>query len=61
MADVAKRDPLRPLIGAATCYLLYRIIEWILVPIGEFTGGEMIALTVPPLVAAGDLDLIHWS
>jgi membrane protease YdiL (CAAX protease family) len=49
---VAKRDPLRPLIGAGTCFLLYRILTYILVPIGEFTGGQMIALTVPPLIAA---------
>jgi uncharacterized protein len=52
VADVAKRDPLRPLIGAGTCFLLYRILLYILVPIGQFMGGEMIALTVPPLVAA---------
>jgi hypothetical protein len=50
--EVVKRDPLRPLIGAGTCFLLYRILTYILVPIGEFTGGQMIALTVPPLVAA---------
>ncbi len=46
------RDNLRPLIGAGTCFLLYRILTYILVPIGEFTGGQMIALTVPPLIAA---------
>jgi hypothetical protein len=50
--EVVKRDPLRPLIGAATCFLLYRILLYILVPIGQFLGGQMIALTVPPLVAA---------
>ena len=47
-----KRDPLRPFIGAATCFLLYRILLYILVPIGQFMGGQLIALTVPPLVAA---------
>lgn len=53
MAEQAgKRDPLRPLIGAGTCFLLYRVLTYILVPIGEFTGGQMIALTVPPLIAA---------
>jgi hypothetical protein len=50
--DAVKRDPLRPLIGAGTCFLLYRILLYILVPVGQFMGGEMIALTVPPLVAA---------
>lgn len=52
MAVAAKRDPLRPLIGAGTCFLLYRILLYLLVPIGQFMGGQMIALTVPPLVAA---------
>jgi membrane protease YdiL (CAAX protease family) len=47
-----KRDPLRPLIGAGTCFLLYRILLYFLVPVGEFMGGRMIALTVPPLLAA---------
>jgi membrane protease YdiL (CAAX protease family) len=50
--DKRKSDPLRPLIGAGTCYLLYRVLLYILVPIGQVMGGEMIALTVPPLVAA---------
>jgi uncharacterized protein len=48
----SKRDPLRPLIGAGTCFLLYRVLLYVLVPIGQVMGGEMIALTVPPLVAA---------
>ncbi len=47
-----RRDPFRPLIGAATCFFLYRVLLYILVPIGQLMGGEMIALTVPPLVAA---------
>lgn len=47
-----KHDPLRPLAGAATCFLLYRVLLFFLVPIGQFLGGQMIALTVPPLVAA---------
>ena len=50
--DPAKRDPLRPLIGAGTCFLLYRILLAVLVPVGQFMGGQMIALTVPPLLAA---------
>jgi len=47
------RDPLRPIIGAGTCFLLYRVLLFFLVPVGEALGGRMIALTVPPLVAAG--------
>jgi membrane protease YdiL (CAAX protease family) len=50
--ESVKRDPLQPLIGAGTCFLLYRILLYILVPIGQFMGGQMIALTVPPLIAA---------
>ena len=50
--DLRKPDPIRPLIGAGTCFLLYRILLYILVPVGQFLGGQMIALTVPPLVAA---------
>jgi len=50
--DGGTRDPLRPLIGAGTCFLLYYVLLNLLVPVGRFMGGEMIALTVPPLVAA---------
>ncbi len=52
MAAAVKRDPWRPLIGAATCFLIYRILLSILVEVGDFMGGQMIALTVPPLLAA---------
>ena len=52
MEEPNKPDPLRPLIGAGTCFLLYRVLLWVLVPVGQFLGGQMIALTVPPLVAA---------
>lgn len=52
MTDAVKRDLLRPLIGAGTCFLLYRVLLYILAPIGQVMGGRMIALTVPPLVAA---------
>jgi membrane protease YdiL (CAAX protease family) len=47
------RDPVMPLIGAGVCFLLYRVLLYFLVPVGEALGGRMIALTVPPLVAAG--------
>jgi uncharacterized protein len=50
--DQRKPDPIRPLIGAGTCFLLYRILLAVLVPVGQLLGGQMIALTVPPLVAA---------
>ncbi len=52
MSEERGRDPLRPLLGAVTCFILYRVLLYFLVPIGEALGGRMIALTVPPLVAA---------
>lgn len=47
-----KRDPLRPLLGAGTFALLYWVVLNLVVPVGRFLGGEMVAITVPPLVAA---------
>lgn len=52
MDPAIKPDALRPLIGAGTCYLIYRVLLWVLVPMGIAVGGQMIAQTVPPLVAA---------
>ncbi len=52
MPEAAKRNLLQPLVGAGTCFLLYRVLLSILVPFGQVMGGEMIALTVPPLLAA---------
>ncbi|HXJ43218.1 MAG TPA: CPBP family intramembrane glutamic endopeptidase [Bryobacteraceae bacterium] len=49
---VKRRDPLRPLLGAGTCALLYWLALNLVVPMGRFLGGEMVAITVPPLVAA---------
>lgn len=46
------RDMVRPLLGAATCAFFYWFAVNLLVPVGRFLGGEMIALTVPLLVAA---------
>ena len=48
-----RRDPLRPLLGAGVCWLLYRVGLFILVPIVQFFGGEMMAVTLPQLLAAG--------
>ncbi len=52
MSEERGRDPLMPLVGAGVCFLLYRILSYFLVPVGEALGGRMIALTVPPLVSA---------
>jgi membrane protease YdiL (CAAX protease family) len=48
-----RRDLLRPVLGAGVCWLLYRVFLFILVPIVQFFGGEMMAVTVPQLLAAG--------
>jgi membrane protease YdiL (CAAX protease family) len=48
----AKRDWLRPLLGAGTCFLLLQVALWFLVPIVDFFGGQMMAITVPMLLAA---------
>ena len=48
-----RQDPLRPVLGAGVCWLLYRVGLFILVPIVQFFGGEMMAVTVPQLLAAG--------
>jgi membrane protease YdiL (CAAX protease family) len=40
-------------LGAGVCWLLYRVFLFILVPIVQFFGGEMMAVTVPQLLAAG--------
>jgi membrane protease YdiL (CAAX protease family) len=46
------RDPVRPLLGAATCAFFYWFAVNLFVPVGQFLGGELVAITVPPLVAA---------
>jgi len=49
---VKRRDPIRPILGAGTCALLYWVAINLTVPIGRFLGGELVAITVPPLIAA---------
>ncbi len=51
-ATTSGRDPVRPLLGAGVCFLLYRVGTFILIPIGAYFGGIMVASTVPPLLAA---------
>ena len=46
------RDPIRPLLGAGLCLLLYRVGTFFLAPIGLYFGGIMVANTVPPLLAS---------
>lgn len=52
MPEETQPDRLQPLIAALTCFLLYRIILFFLVPVFQTLGGQMVALTVPPLLAA---------
>jgi membrane protease YdiL (CAAX protease family) len=47
-----KRDWLRPLLGAGTCFLLLEVALWFLIPVVQFFGGQMMALTLPMLLAS---------
>lgn len=50
--EAPKRDWLRPLLGAGTCFLLLQIGLWFLLPIVDYFGGRMMAITVAMLLAA---------
>ena len=72
---MTNRDPVRPFLGAATCFIIYWVVWNLFIPFARFLGGEMVADTIPLLVAAaiasalamtifesrglGDLGL-HW-
>ncbi|HYA17904.1 MAG TPA: type II CAAX endopeptidase family protein [Bryobacteraceae bacterium] len=47
-----RRDPVRPLLGAATCFIIYWVVWNLLIPPIRFLGGEMVADTIPLLIAA---------
>lgn len=47
-----KRDPIRPLLGAATCFIIYWVVWNLLVSIARLIGGELVADTIPLLIAA---------
>ena len=54
MTPEPRRDLLRPVLGAGVSLLLYQVfLLFILVPIVEPLGGQMVAETVPQLLAAG--------
>jgi uncharacterized protein len=46
------RDPVKPLLGAATCFVIYWVVWNLLIPPARFLGGEMVADTIPLLVSA---------
>ncbi len=48
-----KRDLIRPVLGAGVCFLLFQIALFFLVPVVQFFGGEMMALTLPLLLGSG--------
>ena len=50
--EVKKRDPLRPLLAAAVFVFFYWFADNVAATIVLFLGREMVALTVPRLVAA---------
>jgi membrane protease YdiL (CAAX protease family) len=47
-----QRDPIRPILGAITCFIIYFVIWNLLIPPVRFLGGEMVADTIPLLIAA---------
>ena len=47
-----RRDSVRPLLAAGTCFLIYWILWNLLIPPARFLGGEMVANTIPLLSAA---------
>ena len=51
-APVPERDPVRPFLGAATCFTIYWVLWNLLIPPARFLGGEMVADTLPLLVSA---------
>jgi membrane protease YdiL (CAAX protease family) len=48
---VEPRDPVRPLPGAATAFIIYWVVWNLLGSFGRFLGGEMVANTIPLLIA----------
>jgi hypothetical protein len=46
------RDSVHPLLGAATTFIIYWVIWNLLIPPVRFIGGEMVADTIPLLLAA---------
>ena len=46
------RDSIHPLLGAATTFIIYWVIWNLLIPPLRFIGGEMVADTIPLLLAA---------
>jgi membrane protease YdiL (CAAX protease family) len=49
---MAPRDPVKPFLGAVTCFIIYWVLWNLLIPPARFLGGEMVADTIPLLVAA---------
>jgi membrane protease YdiL (CAAX protease family) len=43
---------LRPVLGAGVCFLLFQVALFFLIPVVQFFGGEMVALTVPMLLGS---------
>jgi hypothetical protein len=46
------RDPVRPFLGAATAFIVYWVVWNLLISPVRFLGGEMVADTIPLLIAA---------
>ncbi len=49
---MTKPDPVRPFLGAATAFIVYWVVWNLLISPARFLGGEMVADTIPLLIAA---------
>ena len=52
MKEDGKRDLLRPILAVGTCFLLQQVALFVLIPVLQAMGGQMMALTVSMLLSA---------
>jgi len=50
---LAKRDWVKPLMGAFVCFVLFRVALFFMVPLIAFFGGTLMGITLGMLLAAG--------
>ena len=59
-----KPDPIKPILGAGTCFIIYWVLWNLLIPLIRSIGGEMMADTIPLLIAsalAGTLSMMIFE
>lgn len=58
---LAQRDPVRPILGFLTFTLLYYVGLNLLIPLVNFLGGQMVGLTVTPLLVAALVNALTFA